>query len=70
MAYHRAENIRVFEVASAIFWDHERPNVAMGKISSLFSYSGDTTGDPNIHQHIFGRLWAPSSINLPVTFSP
>jgi len=56
-----------FEVATAAFWDHETPAVAMGRVSSLVTYSGDTGGDPNIHRHIYARRYIPNSVYLPLT---
>ena len=54
-------------VAEAAFWDHETPAVEMGKVSTLITYTGDTHGDPAIHKHIYGSIWVPSGIFLPVT---
>ena len=67
-AIHKKPNSRTgFVVAEATFWDHETPAVAMGKVSSLITYTGDTGGDPNIHKHIYARRYIPNSVYLPLT---
>jgi len=65
--YESPNGFHVFPVAEAVFWDHETADVAMGKVSTLISYAGDTSGDPTIHKHIYGRVWVPSAVFLPLT---
>ena len=54
------------EVATAAFWDHESPAVAWGQVGSLIVYEGDSQGDPGVHRHIYGRIWMPNSVYLPL----
>jgi hypothetical protein len=63
-AYHRRDdNIEVFEVAATAFWDQESPAVAWGQVASLIVYEGDSQSDP---RHIYGRLWWPEAVYLPL----
>ncbi len=66
-AYYFSPNGDESMAASAAFWDHETPAIGMGKVSSLLVYTGDNQGDPNIHKHIYGHIWVPNIIYLPVT---
>ncbi|MBN1993564.1 MAG: hypothetical protein JW953_12765 [Anaerolineae bacterium] len=66
-AYHRrGDNIGVFEVAAAAFWDHESPSVAWGQGDSLIVYEGDSQGDPTVYRHIYGRMGWPEAVYLPL----
>lgn len=67
LAYHRrGDNIEVFEVAAAVFWDQENPAVAWGQGASLIVYEGDSQGDPTVYRHIYGRMWWPQVVYLPL----
>ena len=67
-AIHKKPNSSTgFVIAEAAFWDHETPAVAMGPVSSLITYTGDTGGDPNIHKHIYARRYISNSVYLPLT---
>jgi len=66
-AYHRRDdNIEVFEVAADAFWNHESPAVAWGQVASLIVYEGDSQGDPTVYRHIYGRMWWPEAVYLPL----
>lgn len=55
------------EVAAAAFWDNGKPAVAVGGGSGyLFVYESDSIGDPGVIRHIYGRLWWPATIHLPL----
>jgi hypothetical protein len=55
-----------FEVAVAAFWDNNNPAVAAGNPSFLIAYEGDAAGDPTVYRHIYGRLWWPESVYVPL----
>jgi hypothetical protein len=66
-AYHRRDdNIEVFEVAAAAFWDHKNPAVAWGQVASLIVYEGDSQSDPTVYRHIYGRMWWSETVYLPL----
>ena len=66
-AYHRRDdNIEVFQVAAGAFWDHENPAVAWGQVASLIVYEGDSQSDPTVYRHIYGRMWWPEAVYLPL----
>ncbi len=66
-AYHRNDtNSKIFQVATAAFWDHESPTVAWGRVASLIVYEGDSQGDPTVYRHIYGRRWVPNILYLPL----
>lgn len=58
-------NVGEFEVASAVFWDHESPAVAGGRQSYLIAYEGDSSV-PTEERHIYGRRYAPYATFLPL----
>ena len=55
-----------FEVASAAFWNNKAPAVATDSPGYLIVYEGDSTGDPTVYQHIYGRMWWPEAVYLPL----
>jgi hypothetical protein len=55
-----------FDVAAALFWDNEKPAVAVGAPGYLFTYEGISLVDFQPPRHIYGVLWWPSVINLPL----
>lgn len=56
-----------WDVANVAFWDSENPAVAVGGPGFLIAYEADSTGDPSIYRHIYGRLLALHNTFLPVT---
>ena len=59
-----------FDVADYAFWNNETPKIAAGGSGYLIVYEGDSTGDPNEHRHIYGRIWARENVLLPIVRSP
>ncbi|MEJ5312402.1 MAG: hypothetical protein WHX52_21770 [Anaerolineae bacterium] len=55
-----------FEVASGGFWENKSPAVAADRVGYLVVYEGDSTGDPTVYRHIYGRLWWPAAVYLPL----
>jgi hypothetical protein len=53
----------LFEVANYAFWSNQAPAVAADIPGYLVVYQGDTT---TTDQHIYGRLWWPEAIYLPM----
>ena len=58
--------INQFEVSPGGFWDNKSPAVAADRVGYLVVYEGDSTGDPTIYRHIYGRLWWPAAVFLPL----
>jgi hypothetical protein len=56
----------IFEVAAWTWWDCMTPAVAAGAPGYLIAYEGDSTSDPTVKQHIYGRMWRPEAIYLPL----
>jgi hypothetical protein len=55
-----------FDVAVVAFWNNENPTVAAGSAGYLIAYEGDATGDPTVYRHIYGRIWWPEAVYLPL----
>lgn len=58
--------INEFEVASGGFWENKSPAVAAERVGYLVVYEGDSAGDPTVYRHIYGRLWWPEAVYLPL----
>lgn len=52
-----------FDVANYVFWENERPAVAADIPGYLIVYEGDSS---TTNRHIFGRIWWPESVYLPL----
>lgn len=57
---------QTFEVAAWPWWDCMTPAVAADIPGYLIAYEGDSTSDPLIKQHIYGRMWWPEAVYLPL----
>ena len=55
-----------FDVAAFAFWNSENPTVAAGSPGYLIAYEGDSAGDPTVYRHIYGRMWWPEVVYLPL----
>lgn len=55
-----------FEVASAAFWKNEKPALAIGGPGHLIVYEGDSAADPTVPREIYGRMWWPDALFLPL----
>jgi len=55
-----------FEVAPGGFWENKSPAVAADQVGYLVVYEGDSTGDPTVYRRIYGRLWWPEALFLPL----
>lgn len=55
-----------FGVANYAFWNATSPAGAIGRSGAMLAYQGDSTGDPTITQHIYGRAYSPYPIYLPL----
>jgi hypothetical protein len=57
----------IFEVAAWTGWNCMTPAVAADIPGYLIAYEGDSTGDPTVKQHIYGRMWWPEgAVYLPL----
>jgi hypothetical protein len=56
----------IFEVAAWTWWDCMTPAVAADIPGYLIAYEGDSTSDPTVKQHIYGRMWWPEAMYLPL----
>jgi hypothetical protein len=56
----------IFEVAAWTWWDCMTPAVAADIPGYLIAYEGDSTSDPMVKQHIYGRMWWPELVSLPL----
>jgi hypothetical protein len=56
----------IFEAAAWTWWDCLAPAVAADIPGYLIAYEGDSTGDPTVKQHIYGRMWWPEAVYLPL----
>jgi len=52
-----------FNVAGGAFWEYGNPAVAWGKPAPLIVYEADSA---TTHRHIYGRMWAPNAVYLPL----
>ena len=52
-----------FDVANYAFWDNGSPAIASGFPGYLIVYEGDSS---MTNRHIFGRIWVPNAIYLPI----
>jgi hypothetical protein len=57
---------RWFDVTSGVFWEDVNPIVVANPPKYFISYEGDSTGDPTIMRHIYGRTWDANAIWLPM----
>lgn len=55
-----------FDVAAFAFWNSENPTVAAGSPGYLIAYEGDSAGDPTVYRHIYGRMWWPAVVYVPL----
>ncbi len=53
----------LFNVANYAFWNNENPAVAHGRPGYLIVYEGDSS---TTNRHIYGRLWWPGTVYLPL----
>ena len=58
--------VNQFEVASGGFWENKGPAVAADRVGYLIVYEGDSPGDPTVYRHIYGRMWWPEAVFLPL----
>jgi hypothetical protein len=54
------------DIADFGFWNSESPAVAAGAPSFLIVYEGDSQSDPTVYRHIYGRMWWPEAVYLPL----
>jgi hypothetical protein len=54
------------DIADFGFWNSESPAVAAGAPSFLIVYEGDSQSDPMVYRHIYGRMWWPEAVYLPL----
>lgn len=54
-----------FDVANYAFWENEDPAAAAGSSGYLIAYEGDSAVT---NRHIFGRVWWPEALYLPLVF--
>lgn len=57
---------RWFEVTGGEFWEDTKPVVVANPPSYLIAYQGDSTGDPTVMSHIYGRTWDSNVTWLPL----
>jgi hypothetical protein len=56
-------NMYLFDVANYVFWENENPAVAADIPGYLIVYEGDSS---TTNRHIYGRMWWPESVYLPL----
>lgn len=54
------------QLCSYAFWDCATPAIARGGPGYLVTYTGDSSGDPTIKQHVFGRMFWQFNAYLPL----
>lgn len=54
-----------FPVANYAFWNNNLPAGALGTSRVMFAYQQDSTGNPLVTQHIFGRTYTPYPVFIP-----
>jgi len=54
-----------FSVAAVTFWNNREPAVAADIPGYLVVYEG-RAADPTQYQHIYGRMWWPEAVYLPL----
>jgi len=55
-----------FQVASAAWWAHTRPEVMIAGPRYYFVYEADSLGDPTVFRHIFARGWTANVTYVPL----
>ena len=55
-----------FDVAGASFWENANPAVEANRSEYLIAYEGDSTGNPTVIRHIYGRKWPQYDVLLPL----
>jgi hypothetical protein len=55
-----------FEVSPGLYFKNTNPAVAASPDGYFMAYEGDSTSDPTVYQHIYGRAWVLNSIYLPL----
>ena len=43
-----------------------KTRVLTQRIAYLIAYEGDAAGDPTVYRHIYGRIWWPAAVYLPL----
>ena len=59
-----------FTVSEGTSWESAAPALAKGNIGYYFAYEGDSTSDPAVHGHIYGRSWVQHGVLLPIVRRP
>jgi hypothetical protein len=57
---------RWFDVTGAEFWEDANPVVTANPPSFFIAYEGDSTGNPTVIRHIYGRMWTSNVVWLPL----
>ena len=63
---HSSQIQNYFEVAAAAFWTNESPALAIGAPGHLIVYEGDSSANPTVPREIYGRMWWPEVLFLPL----
>lgn len=53
-------------VCSFVFWDCTKPSITKGGAGYLMTHTADAIGNPNIKQHVFGRMFWQFNAHLPL----
>lgn len=64
--YNISDPFDAIEVCSFDSWDCTMPAVRFGNAGYLTAYQGDSTANPLIKQHIYGRMYSPEAVFLPL----
>lgn len=55
-----------FEVTEGEFWETVNPAIAANPPNYFFAWEGDSTANPTVVRHIYGRQWASNAVMIPL----